>query len=58
MNCNICDKEADNNVPLLRCGHYICPDCYCTLKLKNINHCQICFKYLVRGIKKNIVYDI
>lgn len=41
------------NVPLLTCGHFCCPECYCDLKTYKINICLICDKPLKRGNKKN-----
>lgn len=49
--CLVCANQVDE-VPNLRCGHFICPPCY--VKLKNLSpsqkecHCPYCFKKLVR----------
>lgn len=53
MDCYICLDAPDKNVPLLKCGCYICPPCYCRLKSNKINDCQVCNKKLVRGRKNN-----
>lgn len=53
MDCYNCSNAPDRNVPLLRCGHYICPPCYCVLKTNRIYNCLICHKELKRGCKKN-----
>ena len=50
--CYIC-LEYINNIPLLRCKHFICSKCYCELKNRRINNCQICQKKLIRGCKIN-----
>ena len=54
MECYICFNEPDQNVPLLKCGHYVCPRCYCALKSNRFYKCQLCQRKLVRGQKKNI----
>ena len=51
MNCIICFMSYDKNVPLLKCGDYICPKCYCDLKSNKINECR-CGKKLIRGCRK------
>lgn len=53
MNCYQCYQGPDPNVPLLRCGHYICTVCYCQLKSSHIFKCLHCDKKLIRGFKKN-----
>lgn len=53
MNCYICLEAPDKNVPLLKCGHYCCPKCYCSLKFYKMNNCSVCCKKLIRGTKKN-----
>ena len=51
MDCYIC-LESCPNVPLLKCGHFVCPPCYCDLKSRRFYHCSLCRKELVRGKKK------
>lgn len=46
------------NVPLLTCGHFCCPECYCDLKTYKINTCLICDKPLKRGNKKYNKIDL
>lgn len=53
MNCYLCNADPDPHVPLLRCGHYACPPCYCKIKDRRINHCLLCEKKLIRGRRKN-----
>ena len=53
MDCYICLAEPDKNIPLLRCGHYVCCKCYCALKSNRINDCHVCKKKLIRGARKN-----
>lgn len=53
MNCYNCLAESDRNVPLLKCGCYVCPPCYCIIKSDKINICLRCDKKLIRGKKKN-----
>ena len=50
--CYICLEYVDR-IPLLRCGHFICSECYCQMKNKKLNNCLICDKKLIRGSKKN-----
>lgn len=52
MDCYIC-LESCPNVPLLKCGHFVCPPCYCDLKSRRFYHCSLCRKELIRGKKKN-----
>ena len=52
QDCFIC-LESSPKVPLLKCGHFVCPKCYCELKGNKINNCCICQKKLIRGTKKN-----
>ena len=54
MDCYIC-LESCPNVPLLKCGHFVCPPCYCDLKSRRFYHCSLCRKELIRGKKKNIL---
>ena len=51
MNCLHCEDSYDKNVPLLRCGCYLCPSCYCRFKSSKINNC-LCSKKLIRGARK------
>ena len=53
MDCYICLDKPDPNIPLLKCNHYVCCHCYCGLKLRGFNECQVCKKKLIRGAKKN-----
>lgn len=53
MKCYLCLADEDKNVPLLRCGDYVCPPCYCRIKSEKINTCLMCDKKLIRGSKKN-----
>lgn len=41
MNCVICKREKTPEVPLLKCGCYLCPECYCKQKTNGIYHCTI-----------------
>lgn len=51
--CQVC-KTTDNNVPLLVCGHFICPSCYVKMKTENRNcKCIICNSTLKRRMAKN-----
>jgi len=52
LDCHICQKTIDR-VPLLRCGHFVCPKCYCDCKTMKINNCVVCDRKLIRGSKKN-----
>lgn len=53
MDCYVClDFEKSKNIPLLFCGHFCCPECYCKLKINNFKHCLLCYKPLKRRIKK------
>jgi len=47
MNCLVCNDNYDKNVPVLKCGDYICPPCYCDLKICK-NEC-LCGKKLIRS---------
>lgn len=53
MKCYLCLGDEDKNVPLLRCGCYVCPPCYCRIKQDRIYTCLLCDKKLIRGCKKN-----
>ena len=53
MNCYLCNKEPDLNVPLLRCGDYVCPPCYCKIKGSGENNCILCERRLIRGRRLN-----
>ena len=48
--CLICYEQL-SDVPLLVCGHFICPDCYVKLKQCGKTTCPFCFKKLKRKIK-------
>ena len=50
--CFICLGFLER-VPLLRCGHFVCPECYCACKGRKINNCCVCNKKMIRGSKKN-----
>ena len=52
QNCFICLGNIPR-VPLLRCGHFVCPECYCECKDRAIYNCSVCQKKLIRGAKKN-----
>ena len=52
MNCFKCNS-FDGNIPLLRCGHFCCCDCYVALKTNKTDFCLLCNKKLIRGNKKN-----
>lgn len=52
LDCYIC-LEKIHGVPLLRCGHFVCPRCYCRCKDVGINNCSVCDRKLTRGTKKN-----
>ena len=52
QNCFIC-LETIQRVPLLKCGHFVCPSCYCECKDRGIKNCSVCQKKLIRGGKKN-----
>lgn len=51
IECFIC-SETFTQIPYLRCGHFICADCYCSCKNSKNNNCVICNKKLIRGRKK------
>ena len=53
LNCYVCSKLYEKNVPLLVCNHYVCPECYCNMKSKKVNECIICNKKLLRKQFKN-----
>ncbi len=47
--CLICyETESSKCVPNMKCGHFICPECYCKLQIANTNTCRYCFKKLIR----------
>lgn len=50
--CFICFEYVDE-VPLLKCNHFLCPTCYTDMKNRKLNNCLICNKKLIRGTKKN-----
>jgi hypothetical protein len=52
QSCFICLNYIER-VPLLRCGHFVCPECYEKCKNLRINNCSVCDKKMVRGCKKN-----
>lgn len=45
--CLIC-SDSFNGVPNLKCGHFICPECYVKLKQEGKCNCPYCFKKLIR----------
>ena len=50
--CYVCLEYIDN-IPLLKCNHFVCCNCYCDMKNQKLNNCLICQKKLIRGTKKN-----
>jgi hypothetical protein len=62
MNCFDCYKcqiPKIKEVPLLKCGHYICTDCYIRLKNTRIVNCLICNEKLKRSAKREkLIKDI
>lgn len=53
MDCFLCQEKPDPKVTLLRCGCYVCPPCYCSLKSNRIYNCPSCDAVLWRGCRKN-----
>lgn len=53
MNCYLCEASPDPNVPLLTCGHYLCPPCYCHMRNDKNDFCLLCKKLLKRGRRNN-----
>ena len=53
MNCLNCDREPTLAVPLLTCGCYYCPACYCIMKSNRIYNCLAHDREMVRGRKRN-----
>ena len=53
--CQICD-ESFEKIPLLRCGHFLCSECYVKIKndrpVKKSNKCPcpFCSKNMVRRL--------
>lgn len=47
--CQKCKTEI-TEVPLLMCGHFICPDCYVHLKMEKCCECPICHRKLKRKV--------
>lgn len=45
--CLICYNEF-TEIPNLKCGHFLCSDCYNKLKEDRKNNCPFCFKKLIR----------
>lgn len=45
--CIVCLEEF--HIPLLKCGHFVCPCCYCGLKNRKMNGCPYCKKRMIRG---------
>lgn len=41
MNCLKCGRAKSNEVPMLKCGCYLCPLCYCKSKSAGVYHCHI-----------------
>ena len=54
MYCYKCLAEPDKNVPLLKCGCYVCPSCYCDIKNRKLNEC---LKGIARPSKGSPVPD-
>lgn len=52
LDCGFCLNTVPN-IPLLRCGHFLCNKCYCFMKDNKIFNCELCGRKLVRGTKKN-----
>ena len=53
MNCYHCQSPPDIQIPLLRCGCYVCSSCYTKIKLYMSLNCLICKRKLIRGSKLN-----
>ena len=51
QDCQIC-LETIPRIPLLKCGHFICAECYCSCKNRGITNCSVCDKKLVRSFSK------
>lgn len=52
LDCAMCLRTI-SNIPLLKCGHFICNKCYNDLKSDNVEKCELCQKKLIRSCKKN-----
>ena len=46
--CIVCLEELEK-IPLLKCSHFVCPTCYCSLKNRRIDNCLYCQKKMIRG---------
>jgi hypothetical protein len=50
--CELCEEMVNaKEVPDLKCGCFICPQCYCKLKSEKIHRCIWCNEKLQRNIK-------
>lgn len=50
--CELCEEMVNAKlVPDLKCGCFVCPQCYCRLKMEKINRCIWCNEKLQRNIK-------
>lgn len=54
MKCYYC-LQVEYRVPMLECGHFLCPCCFCMLKNDGINNCLRCDKILSREKKKRYI---
>ena len=57
MDCYLCQELPNSQVPLLVCGHYCCPACYCKIKSSKNNNCLVCDSKLKRSNKKNKILN-
>lgn len=55
MDCYYCSAPPNGDIPLLRCGDYVCCACYCKIKSSGRHNCLLCEKPLKRGFRKNKV---
>ena len=46
--CLICFNQH-NDVPNMKCSHFICPPCYVKLRRQNKTECCFCFKKMRRA---------
>lgn len=49
--CFLC-LETFTRIPYLKCGHFVCAECYCKCKDYKINNCSICDKEMIRDYRK------
>ena len=49
--CYIC-LNVFTRIPYLKCGHFICAECYCKCKDRKINNCSICDKKMSRDYRR------